>query len=106
MPNDNPQVVKFANEVIRPMADWYHSLVDSSDEMISKFNNEGIAALVPNDGDVIVDGSPADGRGPLTNQQLLIFIDICTVFRNAAHANSNLIYNQVDAVSVNPREVV
>lgn len=105
MPNDNPQVKAFANEIVRVMADQLQSFVDASDEMIAKFNNEGIVNLIPVDDEIIIDGSPADSRTPITNRQVRIFIDICTVLRNDIHANNNQKYNQVDAISVNSREI-
>ncbi len=105
MPNDNPQAVKFANEIIRPMADAMQGLTDSSEETISRFANEGLLALFPLDDEVVVDGSATDGRAPITNRMVRIVMDILTSFRNDMKANDSIKYNQIEAVSVNSRRV-
>ncbi len=60
--NTNPQVIAFCNQKVRTVNDLALSLYYSIQLFQQEWTQQGIAALIPNDSNVISDGSPADGR--------------------------------------------
>ena len=54
----NPQVVKFANERGRPLADVAEQLYQSC----KRYQQEWATVTVPNTADLVADGSEVDGR--------------------------------------------
>lgn len=69
MANSNPQAVLFANTQIRPMADLIASAYLSAKKIVDAWNSQALSSVIPNDANLIVDGSAVDGRPPMTDAQ-------------------------------------
>ncbi len=104
--NTNPQVVAFANTKLRPVNDLALSLYYSIQLLEAEWTQQGIGSLVPNDSNVISDGSPGDGRPPMTNAQALIVQANLQTLMNVFSANTNLILNQSLAVACHPASII
>ncbi len=104
--NTNPQVIAFCNQKLRPVNDLALSLYYSIQLFQQEWTQQGLAALIPNTSDVIVDGSPNDGRPPLTNAQALIIQANLQTIMNVFSANTNLILNQGLAVACHPASII
>lgn len=103
MPNSNVQAVKIANEKIRPLADRMGQLYNALKSAQIEFTAEGWATLFPNDSEVVVDGSAADGRTPITNAEIRAFmLTDATAFLNALEASTNAGRDRVFKIAVNP----
>ena len=66
----NPQAVKFANEYARCLANSAAKYYYESKLFLDEWEAAGIAAVMPNTSDVIVDGSATDGRTPITGARV------------------------------------
>lgn len=106
MPNPNPQAVLFANQYARPVADTLVSAYLTAKRLVQVWNGQSIVTVIPNDANVIVDGSATDGRAPITNAQVNVEIANATAFIAFFEANSNLILNQTLQVSVHAASTV
>lgn len=104
--NTNPQVIAFCNQKVRTVNDLALSLYYSIQLFQAEWTQQGIGALIPNDSNVISDGSPADGRPPITNQQALVIQANLQTIMNVFSANTNLILNQGLAVAVHPASII
>ncbi len=93
--------IKFCNDKIRPAADALVQLTFSADEIILLWNNRGGTAAIPNDGTVIPDGSPADGRPAMTGAQVSNIIARLSEYKADQEANGNAKLNTEMAVAVN-----
>jgi len=92
----NPDVVRFSNENIRRMADLIVTLYNFSQGCQTQLASLEAAGLT-NTSDVIVDGSPGDGRTPITGAQVLQFLmALNNIFQNAP------LLSELQAVAVNP----
>jgi len=62
------QLTKFANERVRPSADAAESLYNTALRFISEYDSYGVSAMISDmaNTDIILDGSVADGRKPLS----------------------------------------
>jgi hypothetical protein len=69
MPNSSPQAVAFANNRIRPAADALYSIYLTAQKVTQEWNGQTVSAVIPNDANLLVDGSAVDGRPPMTNAQ-------------------------------------
>lgn len=71
--NTDPQVVKFANERARTMADKLSLLHYEIEAWLANWTSQSISAQITAAGaeEVIDDGSSADGRAPITGTQLI-----------------------------------
>jgi hypothetical protein len=99
----NPQTVAFCNQAIRPLFDKMMQLYYYIIAVEAAWTAQGLAALIPNSTDLIVDGSAVDGRPPITDGQVNILIANAQTVANLFTANSNLILNQTLVGSVNPQ---
>jgi hypothetical protein len=97
----NPQAVGFCNNQIRPAADRFIQLYYWCKLTQQQWTAQGLAALLPNSTDNIVDGSATDGRTPITDGQVNILMNYVNTFITAMEASSSLEYNQIAALAVN-----
>lgn len=68
---DNPQAVRFVNEKIRVAADLWMMSYQSARALVTLFDNQGLANVIPADPNyVIADGAAEDGR-PIVNGALV-----------------------------------
>ena len=104
--NANPQAVLFANTKIRPVNDLALSLYYSIQLFQQEWTQQSIAAVIPNDSNLIVDGSATDGRPPMTDAQAQIVQANLQTIMNVFTANSNLILNQLLSVAVHPASII
>ena len=104
--NANPQAVLFANTKIRPVNDLALSLYYSIQLFQQEWTQQDIAAVIPNDSNLIVDGSATDGRPPMTDAQAQIVQANLQTIMNVFTANSNLILNQLLSVAVHPASII
>ena len=106
MPNSNPQAVLFANQKIRPLVDQAISLYLGIQLFQQEWTQQNIATVIPNDSNLIADGSAQDGRPPMTDAQAqIVQADLQTIL-NVFTANSSLILNQLLAVAVQPHSII
>ncbi len=96
-----PADITFCNQKIRPAADALVQLALSAQAIILLWNARGGTAAIPNDGTVIVDGSPADGRPPITGAMVSNIIARLSEFSTDQTANSNAKLDTEIAVAVN-----
>lgn len=100
-PITNPQAVLFCNSIARPLADKMIQLYYACLEAQSAFTAQGLAAVLPNSDDTIVDGSATDGRSPITDGDVNILLSLAGTYITNMQASSNLQFNQVAVVAVN-----
>ena len=106
MPNSNAQAVLFANTYARQGANDIVSCYLTMKRIVQVWTGQSIATVIPNDSNVIVDGSATDGRPQITDAQVTIEIANMNTLIAAFEANSNLILNQMLQVSNNAASVV
>lgn len=106
MPNSNVQAVSFSNTYARKAADDLVSCYLTLKRLVQVWTGQSVAAVIPNDANVMVDGSASDGRVPITNAQINILIANANALIASFEASSNLILNQTLQVSVNANSVV
>lgn len=99
----DPTAVKFANETIRPAADRLVQLYWLAKNAQQQFTAKGLAALIPNDTSLVVDGAATDGRTPITGFDVNVVLSYLGAFVTAMEATSSLELNQVGKVAVNTR---
>ena len=99
----DPQAVRFCNETIRPAADRIVGLYYTLKRMQQQWVAEGMGAKLPNDGQVVEDGAPADGRPQLDTTQVNGLATWVTAFLSDMEANDNLKLNTALGIAVNPR---
>lgn len=78
----NPQVVRFANEKARPMADRLYSAWVEAQSVLQEYTSTNIGSLI-NDagsGNLIADGSETDGRTRLTGGDIFNLITALTAY--------------------------
>lgn len=112
MPNNvNAQAIAFDNNYARRGADAVVSAYLTMKRVVQVWTGQNIAAVIPSDTNLIQDGATvasgtADGRPPVTNQQINILIANLNTLIGQFEANSNLILNQMLQVSVNANSLV
>jgi hypothetical protein len=117
MPNNtNPQAIAFCNTKVRPVANEVMSAFLSAQTLITEWNSQNIASIIPNDSNPIQDGattangsgagSGADGRPPITDAQVNILISNLNSFVAFFTANSNLILDQTMSMANDAQSVI
>lgn len=109
MPNTNPQAVAFANNRARVLADEMRTLYLSCKAFVQQWTAQSVATVIPNDANVMTDGSATDGRAPITNAQINVLFahasSLIAYFEGASSAPANNAsfqnYNQINAIAVN-----
>jgi hypothetical protein len=102
MANTNPQAVRIANDKIRTAADRLGQLYNLCKAYQAEATAEDWLALFPADAEVIGDGSDADGRAPITNQDVRDFVGDVSAFLTWAEAGSNVIRNRFLKIATHP----
>jgi hypothetical protein len=101
MPNANPEVIKYCNEVLRPLADSIvklnYQIQTAKDEYIAK----GIAAIMADTSDTITDGASIDGRHIVTGSNMRAVVTEASSIYNSLTASNNLILNKLLLVATN-----
>jgi hypothetical protein len=62
----DPEAIKFSNELIRPMADDFAQRYYQCKRIVNEWNAKSMSAKIPNNANVIIDGSATDGRHVIT----------------------------------------
>lgn len=77
--DDDPQVVAFSNNRVRPMADVIYSAYYRAKSVIADYNAGDIGTKINNEGpsELIADGSATDGRTRITGGDIYNFIGAC-----------------------------
>ena len=97
----NAADIKFINEKIRPAADVLVQLALGADDIVLLWNARGGNSVIPNDGTIVADGAPADGRQQITGAMVNNIINRLSEFSSDQHANTNAKLNTELAVAVN-----
>ena len=106
---DDPVVVKFVREQIRPMCDRLVAAHDMVRSVTEDYDAKGIQALLANEniGDQVNDGPFTDGRVPLSVGGLLLMVTNAKTLLaqlSAVDQQTGLSMVQgVRAIAVNPR---
>lgn len=75
--NSNVQAVTFANGKIRPMAQLLYTAYLNAKSILQEWNSQSVATVLPNDANLLADGSAVDGRPPITDAQATSIITRC-----------------------------
>jgi hypothetical protein len=100
---DDPQVRTFCNEVVRPVCDTLASAKRQGNDILNTWDAKNLAKLIPNTADVIVDGSEADGRTPITGADVNMLINILRGLGAELDSNSAAEINLIRKIAVNIR---
>ena len=97
----NPQIVRFCNQTIRPLADDVTRLAVAVSNVMAVVQAQGIlATLQAADPTLVIDdGSVQDGRPPITVGQLLAFLAECQKAHTALDTTTAVA--QASAIQVN-----
>lgn len=99
----DPQIVKFSNERIRPLADAFARAYNMAVVVMNQWAAKGLDQSVPNDPSyVIADGSAEDGRSPVTGADLHAIMDAAGMIIGLAQQNDGVVGHQILKVAVNP----
>lgn len=93
--------VAFSNQKIRVMADLMYSNYQTAKSLLAEWNARSMSSLIVNTTDLIVDGSPADGRTQITGAQATNIVTRAQEIITDYEATSNAKLNTVAVVSVN-----
>lgn len=109
--NVNAQAIAFANQKVRPAVDEMAKAILTLQTLISEWNAQNIVAIIPNDANLIQDGSTVgsgtpDGRPPWTDANVNLVIANATSFLATMTANSNILFNQWMQWMVNGRSQI
>lgn len=99
---DNAEAVAFANNRARPASDRSAQLYWWSKAMIQEWYANDLGGLIPPTDDVIDDGSAADGRHPITGNDVNNLITLLQGYVTQMEANGNAQLNVVLGISPNP----
>lgn len=102
--NTNPAATKLSNEVIRLLADDLTTIYQRckrAQDLIAAAG--GLNTLFPNTADSVIDGSGADRRLVLTNQQIRAAVGAGGAFVTLLEANTNAHLNACLLASNQPR---
>lgn len=97
----DPEAVRYANEVIRPLADKATAYYYAALAAINEWTATGMATKIPNTADVIVDGSATDGRSPITGAKVNGLIGHVGTMVADLEANTNQKLNVLLQIEVN-----
>jgi len=97
----NAADVKFCNEKIRPAADALVQLYNSASNALAEWNARGGTGAIPNDGTVVDDNAPSDGRNQITGAMVSNIINRLAEFVADQEASGNAKLNTEYAVAVN-----
>jgi len=80
--NANQQVVKFANEEVRQVADRFYQLYFRCKQLLANYNagDIGTKITLAGAGELIADGSDLDGRTRITGGDVFNLITAATAF--------------------------
>ena|SRR5271170_7541672 len=106
MANSNVQAVAFANNYARAGANNVVSCYLTMKRVLQVWTGQDVVAVLPNDSNLLVDGSAQDGRPPITDAQVNILIANMTTLVASFEASSSLILNQCLQVSNSANSVV
>lgn len=111
MANTNAQAIAFANGKIRVMADELATAYRTAKDIVSAWNAQNVAAVIPNDATIIADSSATDGRPQITDaqataiitraQELISWMENGLVSSPFLGTTTSATLNTVMAVSVN-----
>ena len=79
-PITDPAAIAFANNYIRPMADQDAKHYYRCKEVVGIWNAQSMSTKILNTTDLIVDGSPADGRNQMTGANATAIITRCNEY--------------------------
>lgn len=96
----NPQAVTFCNEKVRPIADRYAQLYWLAKIFTQEWTAGNLGAIIPNNADVIIDGSASDGRGAITGAMVNGLKTNLDLLITDLQASSNLKLNGLTQVAV------
>lgn len=80
--NSNAQAVNWSNTRARVLADILAGAYISAKKALMEWQTQGLGTLIPNDSVQLADGSPADGRPPITDAQVNAVVARCQEFVN------------------------
>ena len=95
----NPQAVAFCNERVRLAANKFMDLYWWCKMVSEEWVSQGIAALIPNDASVLMDGSATDGRPICTGADINTLAARVAEFTALLEATTNAKLNQIAKVS-------
>ncbi len=106
MPINDPVAVKFSNERIRVSADTLARGYSQAGGILGIWQNQGIGTRIPNDAaNIIEDGSPADGRTPISGEDANAIIESLSAFKallEQTASNGKRHIDNIMKVAVNP----
>ena len=86
----SPQVIKFCNEVLRPLCDVLVGAKALLDAETVTYTETVLPILGTHDGaDVVLDGSAEDGRTPLTRSDITAAIGVLAAIQAVAEEPGN-----------------
>jgi lipid-binding SYLF domain-containing protein len=98
----NPEVVKFANEKIRVMADMQVAHYRTAKQFKAAWDAAGLSAIFAvSNADVVVDGAATDGRHTMTSFDANNTYNRAVDTINEYEASANTKLNQANAIAVN-----
>jgi hypothetical protein len=97
----DPQAVRFCNERVRPAADRFAQLYWWAKAVAAEWEAQGIAAKIPNDASVILDGAATDGRPIITGADVNTMAARVAEFIALLEATGSAKLSQILKVSVN-----
>jgi len=98
----DPQVKKFADEQVRPLADKVARMTVAIQAFVQTFEAKALGNLIPNDATVIDDGASTDGRTPITGADVHQMLELATDLVAMA-SGENTKMPTVLKVAVNPQ---
>lgn len=101
---DDPGLVKFANEVLRPMADRIGAVYYRARMVVDAWDAGGLGEIATANGSaVIADGSDRDGRTPLTGDDAHALVERLRSFLADLDADNGARRRVVLKAAVNPQ---
>ena len=95
--------VQFSNQYVRPLAEAMARHYFFAKNVIALWNARGGSAAIPNDGTVVPDGAPGDGRPGITGANVNNIINRALETVADYEAASNAKLNTILQVAVNTR---
>lgn len=98
----NPQAVRFSNEEVRTIADAHAQLYWAAKSFLGEWTAQNIGALIPNNANIMVDGSETDGRATIDGFKINGLVNHLAVMVADLEANNNAKLNVLLQIAVNP----
>jgi len=95
----NPQAVAFCNERVRLAANKFMDLYWWCKMVSEEWAAQSIGSLIPNNADVLIDGSATDGRSICTGADINTLAARVAEFTALLEATANAKLNQIAKVS-------